>query len=401
MTTTNLVYDRKQVAKKLGDAPIEVRVISDRKSYYFNTGVRVAPTQWSYDRVINHPASDELNERVAIIYKRITAEVNAFIGSSRKISATAIRDAIRAKDYEETSTVVEWMRDQIPLLDVKHGTLKRYNVMLHRLEEYGKFRQWSDITIEGIYEWNAWLRERRIRPTAAEQAQKQKPQRISTSAVYNYHKCFRHMLFRAERLGKIDVNPYLKMRGEIKRGVNENTEYLTDEEMAAIEHKQLPKDSPMELARDLFVFQMYTGLAFSDAQAFDIRGYKHVDGKWRKIGERIKTGVPFVNQLLPPAVAVLEKYGMKIPKVSNADYNRQLKALGVAVGISIPLHSHLARHTFATFMLRHGAKLENVSKMLGHTNITQTLRYAKVLAQSVHDDFDMIEDFINHKNKQQ
>jgi site-specific recombinase XerD len=59
-------------------------------------------------------------------------------------------------------------------------------------------------------------------------------------------------------------------------------------------------------------------------------------------------------------------------------------------GISTPLHSHLARHTFATYMLRNGAKIENVSRMLGHTNITQTQRYAKVLAESVHEDFDRV-----------
>jgi site-specific recombinase XerD len=41
-------------------------------------------------------------------------------------------------------------------------------------------------------------------------------------------------------------------------------------------------------------------------------------------------------------------------------------------------------------MLRNGVKIENVSRMLGHTNIIQTQRYAKVMAQSVHDDFDMI-----------
>ena len=28
--------------------------------------------------------------------------------------------------------------------------------------------------------------------------------------------------------------------------------------------------------------------------------------------------------------------------------------------------------------------------MLGHTNLTQTLKYAKVLAQSVHEDFDKV-----------
>ena len=50
-------------------------------------------------------------------------------------------------------------------------------------------------------------------------------------------------------------------------------------------------------------------------------------------------------------------------------------------------------------MLRNGAKIENVSRMLGHTNITQTQRYAKVLAQSVHDDFDMVAEKISNPSE--
>ena len=52
---------------------------------------------------------------------------------------------------------------------------------------------------------------------------------------------------------------------------------------------------------------------------------------------------------------------------------------------------HMARHTFATRMLSSGARIENVSKMLGHTNIKQTQRYAKVLASSVIADFEAAE----------
>jgi site-specific recombinase XerD len=84
--------------------------------------------------------------------------------------------------------------------------------------------------------------------------------------------------------------------------------------------------------------------------------------------------------------------------MDNADYNRQLKALGQIAGIKTRLHSHLARHTFATLMLRNGAKIENVSRMLGHTNITQTQRYAKVLARSVHDEFEKMEKKLTNKN---
>jgi site-specific recombinase XerD len=41
-------------------------------------------------------------------------------------------------------------------------------------------------------------------------------------------------------------------------------------------------------------------------------------------------------------------------------------------------------------MLSNGAKIENVSRMMGHTNITQTQRYAKVLAKDVYDDFERV-----------
>jgi site-specific recombinase XerD len=50
----------------------------------------------------------------------------------------------------------------------------------------------------------------------------------------------------------------------------------------------------------------------------------------------------------------------------------------------------MGRHTFGTWMLAQGAKIENVSRMMGHTNITQTQRYAKVQAKEVYDDYDMV-----------
>jgi integrase len=169
---------------------------------------------------------------------------------------------------------------------------------------------------------------------------------------------------------------------------------------------------------------MYTGLSYSDAQAFDIRDYKKetvrvnltaqdatqrsktkdataqkwtgttADGndgsRWVHVGQRVKTGVAYVSVLLPQAVEVLERYGMQVPKVNNVQYNESLKVIQRALGIRTRLHSHLARHTFATRALAMGVKIENVSAMLGHTNITQTQRYAKVLAQSVKDEYDMM-----------
>jgi integrase len=195
-------------------------------------------------------------------------------------------------------------------------------------------------------------------------------------------------------LGKIQSNPYFKLHGKFRRGTVENTEYLTDEEVQRIMKLEPTPGSMMEQARDLFVFQCWTGLAYQDAQAFDFTRYKKVDGEWRLTASRIKTGEPFVSQLLPPAVDVLKKYNMQTPKIVNAVYNRELHSIGMACGIHTRLHSHIARHTFATYMLRHGVPLQNVSRMLGHTNIKQTLRYAKVLAEDVHSDFARIAELL-------
>jgi integrase len=151
----------------------------------------------------------------------------------------------------------------------------------------------------------------------------------------------------------------------------------------------LPKGDILDIVHDLFIFQMYTGLPFSDMQDFDASDYKW-DGKaWRHVGERIKTGVPYVSVLLPPVVDVLERHDWKVPQISNQKYNWLLKTFGSVIGIE-RMHSHLARHTFATYMLSKDVKVQNVMRMLGHKKIEQTMRYAKVLAKDVTSDFERV-----------
>ena len=204
------------------------------------------------------------------------------------------------------------------------------------------------------------------------------------------------MLTRAVVVGKIDRNPYDRLKGEFRRPAQKAVEYLTEEEVKAFVDYQPVGSRELEIAHDLFVVQLYTGLSYSDLMRFDFSAYRLVDGAWIAVDSRVKTGVPFVGHLLPPVVAVLDKYGGMLPRMCNQRYNRCLKVLGPAVGIRLTLHSHLARHTFATMMLRAGAKIENVSRMLGHTNITQTQHYAKVLAQSVHEDFELLARRLNN-----
>ena len=78
-----------------------------------------------------------------------------------------------------------------------------------------------------------------------------------------------------------------------------------------------------------------------------------------------------------------------LPFMGYATYQSYLKALRLRAGISFPFTTHTARHTFATLItLEQGVPIETVSKMLGHSNVSMTERYAKVTPQKLFEEFD-------------
>lgn len=398
--TNSIVWDHRGRVAAGGLGQVEIRITIDRKSYYISTGIKVHKSELIAGQVVNCPGAKQLNERIAIIYSKVLACVNACVENNVGINIEDIRHEVwRLVDIQsDRPTFIEWVDKQIPMLNLSKGTAQHYLPLVSRLVDFGKIQKWSDVTVENICEWDVFLHSITKPISDARRKAGVKPEHLGDGAIYNYHKNLKTLLNRAVLFDLIPQNPYDKLHGKFSRGTKESVEYLTEEEMQKFETIILPTGSPLDVAHDLFMFQAYTGLSFSDAQAFDINDYKWDGLRWVNNGERIKTGVPYVSVILPPALHVLEKYGMKVPKMNNADYNRQLKALQVMTGIKTRLHSHLARHTFATWMLRNGVKIENVARMLGHTNITQTQRYAKVLAESVHEDFDMVAEKIFNKS---
>lgn len=391
MITIKIVRDWKKRFKANEDAPLDMRITINRKSYYLATGLRVKADELAGGYVVGRPDCDEMNELLGMMTKKAYAELKECLDDGRNISMLDMKRKLWAVQDEkaDVATFMEWVHDQIPHLRLADGTMKHYRTVEKRLNEFGKFRKWSDITIEYIYMWDSFVHGLK---------KEGKDEFISDATTYVYHKCLKALLNRAVEFGKLDRNPYDRLKGRFKRGEKESVEYMTEEQMKMVVDLHPLDGTQMAKVRDLFVFQMFTGLAYSDAQAFDVKNY-HQDGEvYVANGQRIKTGVPYISVLLPPVVDVLERNNWKVPKISNQKYNALLKTMGAMLGIE-GMHSHLARHTFATYMLANESKVQNVMRMLGHKNIAQTMRYAKVLVQDVRKDFDNVSCKFNNGKK--
>lgn len=411
MIRISLFFDHHKRTPKGEEGPAEVRVTVNKKPYYINTGVRVRE-----DRLVGNcirdvrikgadgiarmtEDADVLNERLTTIVQLVEREVNRCMDERRPLDVAEIRRKVynlEVVNDDDAPTLVAWIKEQIPMLNVVKNTRQKYVTLCRRLTEFGQITRWEHLSVEAIYKWDAWLRVQDNELTTNQKAAGVEQAKLGDKAVESYHKGLRAMLNRALKMGKITANPYDRLRGEFVSTRRDVVEYLTEEQMQKVMDISPVPGSQVAMARDLFVFQMFTGLGYADTQIFDLSQYREVDGKWRFVGKRVKTGVPYVSMLLPPVVDVLKRNGWRVPRMNNQRYNQMLKAIGMVIGIE-RLHSHMGRHTFATWMLSQGAKIENVSRMLGHTDIKMTQRYAEVLAKDVYDDFEKVEKKLKKK----
>ena len=89
-----------------------------------------------------------------------------------------------------------------------------------------------------------------------------------------------------------------------------------------------------------------------------------------------------------------------MPVLTNQKMNAYLKEVADLCGITKNLTTHCARHTFATTVtLANGISMESTSKMLGHSSIKMTMKYARILDSTIGQEMNQLAEKLQfHKN---
>lgn len=243
---------------------------------------------------------------------------------------------------------------------ISSGTLKNHTIKLKNLHQYQKHlkRKFtvSEFNLVEAEKFKTWYQEQK-----------------NTSNIDTANRnilLFRSALIWAQKKGLITLNELIHYQGEkdlVKKPV-----FLTSEEVDKIRHRSFSSKMLSQI-RDLFLFQCYTGLSYSDLWNNWI--LKQTEHGQILYGTRFKNDQAFFVPVNDFVSSIVEKYEGQLPQYCNAVYNRILKEIAVLCEIDKTICTHTARKTFATMRDSEGWSRETVSRMLGHKSVKTTEVY--------------------------
>ena len=382
-------YIKRKKLLSNGEAPIMARITVNRQRAEFSTKRSVLPDDWDPARGRSGKRTKKalsLNEYLEEVWGSIHdarkqlehegKDVNAQDVMNRYLGTDAIRIGILDLYQEHNDTLKERI-DR----GVAFGTWERHTTSRSHFGEFlkQKYRK-SDIhcnrinktMLEEYYHFLITKRE------------------CANNTAIKYLSNLNKILNIAIERDYIRKNPHFRLK--LKKDEVEK-EFLTDKELDRLMAKEFATERLGEV-RDTFVFSCLTGLAFSDIKTLKKEHLVENNGQTWVHKPRQKTNIMSTIPLLPKAKSILTKYyvyalatSYLLPVKSNQKMNEYLKEIATLCEINKNLTTHTARHTFATTVtLLLGVRIEHVSKMMGHTNITMTQHYAKILDQNIASD---------------
>ncbi|MDP1728282.1 MAG: site-specific integrase [Bacteroidota bacterium] len=383
MKITHKFYQRADDSSMKTPHPIYLQITLDRKTTKRAIGYECKSTEW-LPELGQAKHNHAINTRINTLKQRLTDLQYELEKKAKPLNLIQIADIVFEKGTQATFITVffeSYIDNASHVKRISFETAKHYKSCLKALKKYilETYKQ-PDLNINAVdYSFVEGF-DRFLHKEA-----------LGLNTINgNYHKKLKTALIYAEKEGLITGNPYAKFKLKFTAS---HREFLTETELKMILDAKLYGNESLEKVRDIFLFSCYTGLRFSDAMDLTIPQIRTNTKNYFIYRGQIKTGESVNIPIPPEAVSIIDKYDNEerkatqkvLPKISNAKINVYLKTLADLAGIKKNLSHHIARHTFATFLLNKGVPIEIVSKLLGHTSLRTTQIYAKLQNKTVED----------------
>jgi len=388
MSSTVKIILKKNKKNSEGSYPLYIRVIKDRVARFIALGIIVKKTQWDdIEKKVkkNYPNSVRVNHLLSKKVTDVQAKALEWELTEKSIRKKSIRKEI-SKTNEESFT--KYFDEYLRRLRAtkKLGTLDKAEATYSKLHTFTKSDNilFSDIDVDFLKRIEKYFREKL-------------KNRINT--IHGNLKMIRKLFNDAvcEELIPFETNPFPKYKLKTEKT---SKEYLTEEELIKLETLDLTGKKRIEDTLNMFLFACNAGgIRVSDLLQLKWKDFTgtHVTFIQQKTKEQISIKLPlkalqilkrfkegkeidFNNYIFPFIHIGIHEDKIFDAISSNTAYaNKNLKEIAILAEIDKNLSMHVSRHTWATRALRKGIRIENVSKLLGHTSIKTTQVYAKIV----------------------
>ena len=388
------VRDSKRTAD--GTSPIHLRITIDGKRLEISTKRSIEIRRWNRVAQKATGNTDEirsLNMYLKSLEQNVFDVYHELVREKITPSPSILKNRLfgeTERAYSLIEVVKMHNKEMAALVNKKYSptTLKRFQTVQRIVEEFLKWKyKVADIDIKNmdhgfVTSLDFYLRFER---------------NCNNNTSCKYIKNLKKIVSECVSNGWLSKDPFAKFKIKIEEVPRE---VLTEIELNTLSDKKFVIER-LEHVRDVFLFCCYTGLAHADVKKLQYSEIvTGIDGRKWIITSRLKTATVSKIPLLDIPVRLIKKYqehpickktGLVLPVLSNQKMNAYLQEIKEICGISKPLTSHIARHTFATTVtLSHGVPIETVSKMLGHKSLRTTQIYAKVLDKKLSDDMNAL-----------
>ena len=379
-----LFYINKSKTKADGTTAILCRITIDGASVVITTGESTAPKDWSVKR--RATKEKKTNQRLQAFREKVEQGYNTLLYKYGAVSAELLKNYLQGVGKTPTTLLAlsaEELKAQRECSSA--GTYRNNRYADRLLNFFVRSRSERDIllsalTIEFFEDYRLYLKREGYAP-----------------ATINNHLCWlSRLMYRAVSQGTIRFNPFEEVKYEV---VERKPRFLSKGDVAKLLAFPL-QDEGAELSRRMFLFSVFTGLAFVDLQRLQASQIEtNSEGKRYIRKARQKTEVESLIPLHPIAEQILSLYTKEKSKgdykvfpdtISKGKLSTHLKAVGLACGIRTPLTYHVGRHSFGTLTLEAGIPIESIAKMMGHSSIASTQIYAQITDQKIVRDMDRL-----------